>query len=322
MALHSSLEWLWRRDALEHARADLEAAAGRKQHLERARLLYELGERAGEASKATAAEPSPAVACELFREAAYFALLASQRQIEGLPPFDELWSRTDSELVSRIGGSGEARSRLERLLFEPSFTGYAKLARSDQTDAAEVLARLARAALDAAGDAEVRVEKLLAERARRTLLPLLVLAVLVSVLRAGLADRLERYLDLAAGRPWRASSEWVKCHPAEHRCGDQQNVDMFVHTREDDSPWVEFDLGRERTISTVKVRNRSDCCEDRAMPLAIEVSKDGRSWREVARSKKQFQTWTADFAPEQARYVRARVLRKTFLHLEQFRVFE
>jgi hypothetical protein len=125
--------------------------------------------------------------------------------------------------------------------------------------------------------------------------------------------------DLAAGKPWRASSSLDTCKPLEHSCTSTR-TDIFFHTVEEAEPWLEIDLGRPTSFSVVDVTNRSDCCPDRAVPLAIEVSNDRTTWREVARRKETFSEWRAKFKSQQARYVRLRVLRRTLLHLEKVAV--
>jgi hypothetical protein len=122
--------------------------------------------------------------------------------------------------------------------------------------------------------------------------------------------------DLAAGKSWKTSSTYASCDPVRRRCGGQPTA-VFFHTAEDDSPWIEIDLGSPRTLGRIDVRNRMDCCQDRAVPLLVEVSEDESSWREIARKDESFMRWEGSFAPCEARYVRLRVPRKTFLHLEE-----
>ena len=91
---------------------------------------------------------------------------------------------------------------------------------------------------------------------------------------------------------------------------------IFFHTNEDAQPWVEFDLLAPTAFSEVYVRNRTDSVPDRAVPLVIEVSDDETNWRAVARRDDTFRTWTASFPTLTARYVRLRVDRRSYLHLE------
>jgi hypothetical protein len=70
----------------------------------------------------------------------------------------------------------------------------------------------------------------------------------------------------------------------------------------------------------VRVRNRRNCCSERAVPLVVEVSTDNEHWLEVTRNEQDFSEWKGSFAPVQARWVRLRVPRKTVLHLRRVRV--
>jgi hypothetical protein len=121
--------------------------------------------------------------------------------------------------------------------------------------------------------------------------------------------------DLAKGRPWRASSEFAACDPVHASCANAVTV-IFFHTNEEESPWVEYDLGEPETIHQVEVQNRLDCCQDRAVPLVVEVGDDAKSWTQVARREEPFGRWIPTFPPRRARYVRLRVARRSMLHLE------
>jgi hypothetical protein len=121
--------------------------------------------------------------------------------------------------------------------------------------------------------------------------------------------------NLASGRPWTASSTLAVCDPAHATCADS-TTEIFFHTKDEESPWIEFDLGARKWFRRVEVQNRMDCCQERATPLVIEVSDDGIDWVEVIRKDTDFSRWTAEFPKRQARYVRLRVARKSMLHLQ------
>ena len=82
-----------------------------------------------------------------------------------------------------------------------------------------------------------------------------------------------------------------------------------------------IDLGKVQRISRVVVYNRADCCQERAVPLKIEVSKDGGQYRQVAERKEQFEKWKADFPPTDARYVRLTHLSAMAFHLSEVEVY-
>ena len=122
--------------------------------------------------------------------------------------------------------------------------------------------------------------------------------------------------DLAAGKPWTASSAWVSCIPEKRNCGGLRSG-VFFHTNMEHEPWLRIDLGAEHELQRVELNNRLDCCQERAVPLIVELSKDGTSFRTVARRDEVFEVWRAKFPPERARYVRIRVQRYSALHLER-----
>jgi hypothetical protein len=126
--------------------------------------------------------------------------------------------------------------------------------------------------------------------------------------------------DLAAGKPWKASSAYpgfstdgVK--PARPVLG------LFFSTNDEPNPWWQVDLQAPIAIGGVEVENRSDCCAERAHPLVLELSLDGQKWREVARQDTSFRTWEPKFSATPARFVRLRSLRRTNLHLKNVSVF-
>jgi len=121
--------------------------------------------------------------------------------------------------------------------------------------------------------------------------------------------------DLAEGRPWSTSSSAAACEPREGRCAGEHTRVLF-YTREEPRPWYQVDLGQLRAFTWVTVRNRGDALLERAIPLVLEVSDDGATWREVARRAERFDRWEARFPQVTARYLRARVDRQSVLHLE------
>lgn len=96
--------------------------------------------------------------------------------------------------------------------------------------------------------------------------------------------------------------------------------EFFVHTQEEQSPWIEFDLGAEQKISAVRIDNRMDCCMDRAAPIVVEASSDQHHWQTAARRDSSFTSWLATFAPMNARWVRLRLEKRTSLHLRRVRI--
>ncbi len=155
-------------------------------------------------------------------------------------------------------------------------------------------------------------------RARRLWLCWLAIAALVGVFAVTIRSIAHRR-DLAEGKPWTTSSMIADCKPSLHECGGVVS-EIFFHTNTEDSPWIRYDLGASTQVSEVFVRNRSDFGLDRAVPLVVELSDDGESFREVARRKDVFDEWTAQFKGQRARYVRLLVPRRTALHLEKVEI--
>ncbi|HEX3850120.1 MAG TPA: discoidin domain-containing protein, partial [Polyangiaceae bacterium] len=148
-----------------------------------------------------------------------------------------------------------------------------------------------------------------------------VLGVALAVLKVW--SYLDQRGDLAVGKEWRVSSSYGVggCAPPEQECG-QVGGGYFFHTAVDDSsPWVEFDLGSEMPVARVDVKNRTDCCFERAVPLGIELSRNRQAWQTVARRDEVFTSWRASFEPVKARYVRLRLMGTGTLHLSRVGIF-
>jgi hypothetical protein len=126
--------------------------------------------------------------------------------------------------------------------------------------------------------------------------------------------------DLAAGKSWEASSAWGVA--AKKGTLTQSMAHPFFHTAEDNEPWLDIDLGTVQRISRIEVVNRADFGPERAVPLTIAVGLSKGAHREVARRDQVFSTWTATMPPKtDARWIRLRVPRRTFLHLDDVRVY-
>ena len=161
-------------------------------------------------------------------------------------------------------------------------------------------------------------ERLVASRQIRRMSRLFV-AVTLALSVFLFAQRVLEPVDLAAGKPWRTSSKWIDCDPSVGRCGPHVTRILF-HTNEDDNPWFEIDLGTPTKFSSLTVVNRSDHMPERSVPLIVEVGDDREAWREIARQDALFTTWRAKVPETTARFVRFRVPRRTYFHLEAVRV--
>jgi hypothetical protein len=68
------------------------------------------------------------------------------------------------------------------------------------------------------------------------------------------------------------------------------------------------------------VDNRTDCCQERALPLNFEIF-DGKGWRLVAQRRAAFSVWKVDVAPVRARRVRFRRPGTGYFHLKRVSVY-
>lgn len=320
-ALARAVEWLLRRNALRAAYAVAASdTASRRTYRHYARVALELAERSRELRSPGTPPAALPARSELYRESAYWALLTLQPPSGSPPSYAELWARTTPERLAAIAGSAEAAERLRELAVNSSFFDLAAPSPEEQDRRAHALAALAHGLEPLVEDPVARVEALQQQRLWRIAVPVIGVLTVAFMLLPRLKEWNAQRNDLAFGKPWRASSEWIKCQPEERRCGNFLDKGIFFHTNEEASPWVEFDLGKEARFSEVEVINRSDCCAERAVPLIVEVSSNRKTFRSVARRDAGFDRWLAEFPPVQARYVRLRVDGNSVLHLERVRV--
>jgi hypothetical protein len=310
--VRSLVEWFWRGGALARARADAPPVAFEsKELLRRARLAAEAARRTLEPSPPFDDGPADAVACELYGHAIDWLLRAQlgPTHIEAGAERSTLLARLDREWLDQAGIAPVELSDPRGFWRERSHIELAELTLAEQRELARRSQRCAEALLEAADAPARALDELRAQRVVRVGgLGLLLLAL--AVVSRPLARALET--DLAQGKPWRASSNGhAACTSPAQECGST----FFFHTKSERKPWVEIDLGAPLQFSALRVRNRSDCCTERAVPLVVEVSDDAQTFRPIAETTTNFQTWTPEFEPVRARYVRLRASGSTILHL-------
>jgi hypothetical protein len=295
-------EWFLRSAALREARV---AAGGpstlRARAQNQAQLLVEVGKRVAEPIEPMPGGSAAAAQLSLYGEAVYWALIA-MREDEGTVPPDlaSAWADAPADVLAQAAGGAEAAAAIRASLVEPDRTRT--LEASDE-DAAR--ARAFADALVVRLDApRRRVAWIVVQRRLR-------LGLVAAALLAAAYGIYARSLgpNLVADRHFRTSSTYAGCSP-EGGCDS-----IFFHTEEGDNPWIEFDLGAPKRVHRVEVKNRPDCCQDRAVPMVIEISTDANHWTEVARRDDEFMTWIAKFPAKTARYVRLKVTRHSTLHL-------
>jgi hypothetical protein len=318
----SIIEWFWRGATLADRKRALPALGERVALLaQRARGSAEIAQSAlvPDEPQELAAEDS---ASELYRQSAYWSLCAlaeASGRVVGSEYAESAWDALDPSLLAGAVESADRVERLRSAVRGGSFVYFAELPRTEQLMICSELRKLAEALLVRLDERDRALNRILVQRAWR--LGLLALSTFVVValalwVRAELRER----SDLAPGKPWHASSQLVGiCVSPAQQCSE--STGYFFHTTEELNPWIEFDLGVPRRVSSVQVDNRKDCCPERAIPLIVEVSADHRNWRQVARQDAEFTTWSAAFTPVQGRWVRLRVLNRTFLHLDRVRIF-
>jgi hypothetical protein len=107
---------------------------------------------------------------------------------------------------------------------------------------------------------------------------------------------------------------------------DGDTAKIGCHTKAELKPWIRIDLEQATEINEVVVYNRSDLANrpdfaSRAVPLVIEVSTDGRTFRAFARKNDVFSVWHAKGTPVVARYVRLTIAKQSTLHFNEVQVF-
>lgn len=280
---------------------------------QQAQLAYELGKLALAPGHAVVSGSTAPLAANLFRQSIYWSLV-SQRAAPDRPRPSDAWGSATPELLARLSRVEAERARVGQLL-PRTFVELAAEPAEIQTSDARLLRRCAERLLGVSGKPLLRLELYeLGQALRVGAFAALVLACLLAVWVLFIKPR-----DLAAGKPWRTSSIGIVCTPEKGDCGGV-STDILFHTKEEQDPWFEYDLGTATDFSSLVVKNRTDFGPDRAVPLIAEVSNDDKNFREVARRDMVFGTWRPQFPKQHARYVRLRVPRKSILHLEQIEV--
>lgn len=310
------------RDALWKGPEERELRAGRhalserqSADLERAFAVQRLASAAIAAAADAHSRPDAALPAiiGLLRESATWSLSAASTDP---PPVTapEAFARLTPEMLAQLVPEEPAQERLRALFNEPT-EAWARRPRDEQERAFREMGAFSTTLLRRLTFTRRRLRGILL---RRTVVSLVCGAVIFAAIEIALTAHLRP--SLTAGKPWRASSALDICRPKDHYCADAV-TDIFFCTTDENNPWVEYDLGDRKTFRQLVVKNRSDCCPDRAVPLALEVSDDQKEWREVIRRNETFSTWRTSLPTTRARYVRLRATRRTILHLDSFDLF-
>lgn len=313
----SGLEWFTRSAALREARAQLPSEDTRAR-LRKAKSALELVELGLEPPESFASgDPNDALL--LLLSDALRVALALRAGLPGEATLAEGLGATPAEVLAPFAPEGVAVSTLVRFLGEgraEAFTGLALLEADERLADCRAFVRAVVAHVEAPFAAVARLE-----RERRTRAIGAVAAALL-VVAGGVfaAKRANEGPDLAAGKTFTASSAYDSFATAG-RANEPVAFDLFAHTLEEEHPWIQLDLGKSERVKKVLVKNRADCCGERALPLVVEASIDGNGWTQLARRDEAFAEWTIALPPTEVRFLRFSVPRRTFLHLARVHVW-
>jgi hypothetical protein len=263
----------------------------------------------------------PAVALSLYRDAAWLlaaAFLASRDasldvgSLDRAAAFDRMDTALAAESPETSAGYRAAR---------PAFTVSDLLAADGQADARDPSMEAVAAAarwMSRLVDPRSPVTLKRARFVRIAAMCALGVGVVAGSVRWGMSPK-----NLSRDKPARASSVAYSTHPMGAVDG-RKNGRFGFHTAEEDSPWLVIDLRQPSTIHRVEVFGRDDCCFDQSIPLALEVSDDGNSFRGIAERITPFSEsdpWVVDLSPKVARFVRLRREQRGILALSEVEVY-
>ncbi len=100
--------------------------------------------------------------------------------------------------------------------------------------------------------------------------------------------------------------------------------DFAFHTESETAPWAQVALPGMAEISGIYIANRG--AYDREVPLAVQVSADGKTWQEIFTSTQPLRDWKIDLAGRgiRAQYIRALrrpEAKKEPFHLRKLQVY-
>jgi len=209
----------------------------------------------------------------------------------------------------------------ERFMPDLAFRGEEDLARLSEAQVEFAAASMLELAHRLAAPFEIDINRVKKARARRWTRIAMAAAVVMSI--AGVVWHKVTY------RPNLALNKYVTVETSDPTWGkdpkglvDGNLKELAFHTIGEANQRATIDLGALHRISRVVVYNRADCCQERAVPLKIDVSEDGNTFKEVMRRTEPFtKEWKANFSPVNARYVRLVDLSANYFHLNEVEVY-
>ncbi|MDX2050990.1 MAG: discoidin domain-containing protein [Polyangiaceae bacterium] len=302
-------EWLWQSRAIREARNNATRVAPRERLLlDQAHALLDLAERVRDRVASVSADSVDTTALLLFHSAGLTALAAAQEPNQTLA---DVWSQKRTAVADSVPLSPTALQRIDQLFpgelpLDPTIS--AGQIKSDLDLLSQVVS-----ALLAAVDGPIRqVSALRWLRFFRSAALTVGACALVVAAVVGF-NKLTAPVNLLAGVGFATSSAAAL---------DPSAYGLLFHTNQENNPWVKYDLGSVKTLSSLEVHNRGEGLGERAIPLVAEVSIDNKSWKEVARQTQDFELWKPKLAqPVNARYLRLTTQRFSILHLSSVKAF-
>jgi hypothetical protein len=132
--------------------------------------------------------------------------------------------------------------------------------------------------------------------------------------------------NVALHKPVRVSAVFpdASSSPAGLTDGVIAGAPYGVHTGIAEASWVEVDLLRVYSIDKIKIYNRGDGFGDDGLPMTLQVSEDGRAFKDVETRTTTFEQtapWIAKGHGRAARYVRVRGARGKYVALSELEVY-
>jgi hypothetical protein len=129
--------------------------------------------------------------------------------------------------------------------------------------------------------------------------------------------------NVARGKPATSSSRAFGTEPSGAVDGNRYGQ-LGFHSAEEDGPWLVIDLERRTRLDRISVFGRADCCFEQSLPLVVEASDDGVSFRTIAERAapfSQYQPWVLrPRTPPIGRFLRLRTKRRSFLVVSEVEV--
>ncbi len=262
----------------------------------------------------------PVAACVLFREALLAYLRAqliaevASTVAEAQPP-DRLASRIVSAGADAIAPDREAD--LERVRHAVGTSHPLYFDRLERIELERTRSALERAVSKLAAGVEARtlVHVRASRWGRAAGTALLIAFVTYRTVSA------VYWPDLAYGKPVSASSVYPNKPDMSGLVDGEIGTSYGAATDTGTDPWLAVDLQAVYRVTTIDVYNRVDGWFDVSLPLTLQISVDGVTFRDVARRDTVFDRWIVHLNHERARFVRVRSAGRTLLALSELEVF-